>query len=82
MGISRTDLMDCFGNARNMGENWTYLTVTPKGTTGARFQGNSIARNYGSLDDDFERELTYKPNMKFDILLRDDKNKIMILQPH
>lgn len=82
VGISRTNLIDCFGNSRNIDDNWTYLTVTPKGTTGARFQGNSIARKYGSLDDDFERELTYKPNMKFDILLLDEKNKIMILQPH
>ena len=78
---ARDDLIDCFGNSRDIDDNWTYITVTPKGTTGARFQGNSVARKYGSLDDDFEQEITYKPDMKFDILLRDDKNKLMILTP-
>ena len=81
VGINRSDLIDVFGNARDIDSNWTILNVTPKGTKGARFQGNSIARNEGDRDMDFERELTYKQGMKWEVLLRDDKNKIMVLKP-
>lgn len=80
-GVPRTSLIDMFANARDIPDNWTYITVTPKGTKGARFQGNSIARNEGSRDDDFEKEITYKRNFKFDIVLFDPKNKIIILEP-
>lgn len=79
--VARTNLIDIFGNGRDIDKNWTFITVTPAGTRGARFQGNSIARNEGSIDDDFEMEITYKQNMEFDILLQDDKNKIIIVEP-
>lgn len=80
-GKSKSDLIEFFGDGTDHANNWTYITITPKGTKGCRFQGNSIVRNEGSLDDDFEMEVTYKRNFKFDVLLRDNVNKIMILAP-
>ncbi len=80
-GMSRTQLIDSFGNAMDFDDNWTVITVTPAGTKGARFQGNSVGRIYGDISEDFEREVTYKQNMEFDILLQDNKNKIIIQQP-
>jgi hypothetical protein len=80
-GASRTNLIEFFGNGRDMNENWTFITITPSGTKGVRFQGNSVARNYGDIDDDFEMEVTYKQDMEFDIVLQDDTNKLIILQP-
>lgn len=79
-GRSITDLIDNFANGRDLEDNWIYITVNPKGTKGARYQGNSIIRNEGQ-DMDFEEEITYKRNFKFDVVLYDEVNKIIILTP-
>ena len=80
VGNSVTQLSDDFGTG-DLTQDWTYLTIVDNGTTGGRFQGNSINRYYKDPDEDFETELIWKTNKEFDILVRDDENHIMILKP-
>lgn len=80
VGNSVTQLSDDFGTG-DLTQDWTYLTIVDNGTTGGRFQGNSINRYYKDPDGDFETELIWKTNKEFDILVRDDENHIMILKP-
>lgn len=77
-GADVTTLEDDFAIGK---DSWKYMTIVPDGAKGGKFAGNSIRRYNFDDDADFELEVTWAKNQEFDILIKDEKNKIMLLKP-
>ena len=77
-GADVTTLEDDFAIGK---DSWKYMTIVQDGAKGGKFAGNSIRRYNFDDDADFELEITWAKNQEFDILIKDEKNKIMLLKP-
>lgn len=80
VGGAKDDMKNTFVHGeRDDGEYWQILTVVDKssGVTGA-FMGNAIKEADGS---DWETEVNFKPKQRFERLLIDETNKIIIQKP-
>lgn len=71
---------DYYSTFANTHDCWKIFTVNEKGSgVKGAFLGNAI--NERTYDSDFEREVNYAPNQRFERIVMDEKNKIIIQKP-